>query len=163
MHSRTVEVSFRHRGCQMECYRSSCFGSDASNRADISDCWYGDCRGDAWTSNATLAWYKCYGFTFSSGNDTWVDCSMYLCWPSRHSLAKHLLVKQQHHSCQPSDLWRDYTWATCRSISGKLVCTSRVMFDDPIMSPLLGCVKPAAVRMIIDHTYYILPSGMLRG
>jgi hypothetical protein len=38
-----------------------------------------------------------------------------------------------------------------------LVCGFKV--DDAIMSPLLGSEKPSAVRIIIDHTYYILSSG----
>jgi len=37
---------------------------------------------------------------------------------------------------------------------------SGFIYDDAIMSPLLGSEKPSAVRIIIGHTYYILSSGM---
>jgi len=72
--------------------------------------------------------------------------------------AKHLLV-ENHHSGQPSNLLRDYTWAACRSISDRIPCASGFTYYDAIMLPLLGSEKPSAVRIIIGHTYYTLSSG----
>jgi len=53
-----VEVSFRRWECWIERSRACCLGSNISNRADMSDCWYGDCQDAASTSDATLVWWE---------------------------------------------------------------------------------------------------------
>jgi hypothetical protein len=57
------------------------------------------------------------------------------------------------HGCQWSNSYRDYTWVACRSISEDYGRTSRITYDDAIMSPLLGSEKSSAVCIIMGHTY----------